>query len=555
MSQADTFREINDPILSAASKEAPISLSTRSREQFIITTSNALGTVDRPLNGPNSVNPVFSIDGPACKTLRWNNCALRLRMNFTRAGTTDQPVPQTIATRGADTYPGMLFNSPSWNLAAQCIREVVLHINGHEFYRSSANFSHEFAARLFRNYSFEALEAKDETLLTPLFSSSYTAARNDAAWTDEAQLSNAAGINYNTVRPGAGVGFMHESPYINAGANGGVNYLVAPHVGSKEAAMRARKYCSGATHQRTLTRLLYFRDLFPTFPDALFSNISSIKIEIKFTNTLDLLEHSRIGNVTHANAQASTGLAAGVTYNGQVNVFRADLVMDSYSVEALQQLQQTAEKAAGTANIIPLLTTECISYKHNNGEHYVCPARSNIDAIMVMKPARGLEGGAAGTYTYQADGEYALFNAGESRYTADQVVTELANARTFIDSFQMRINNVPYPSSALELTTEIVANQRSFDPSLAYMEYKKACRKLGTNSTSVAVPYSFFSKTMPFIMLRWHSDECPHRSNGPEQIIIQSNGGPAAGVDNCLIIMWRYIVFKINADGSVIKMD
>jgi len=580
MSTAEVFRQIDDPIYSNSLREAPISGMSKGREAFVITTPNGYGDAASPLNGPNNKTPIFEISGSNVKTLRFSQCALRLNMIFCKAGDPAAPVPQ-IVNNSTLTSRGMLYNSPDWCTAFDVIRSVTLWLNGQEVYKSSDDANLEMIARVLRSYSHEQLESTmDNTVFTPCFNDhySYATSENDAAVLPTANLAG-----YLAARPCASRG-IQKFPFAMTTTNAsdvpvgadpgpatqgdasGYNPELNNHCLGDVLRERANRWCKGNTHLRTITKYIPFSILFPSMGDAIFRNLNNIKIEIRFAPTFDHLIHtsaiipsgadpSVAGESAHALGQTQV---AGRTYQGEVRVIKADLYLDSYTPEALKSIELAASKAGQDSDILPMLTTELIRWKYTPSNDFILPSKSNVDTLMMFKPTRQTFTAAAydgGNIfrRYQSNGQFHLFTNGEDpQYwrTADNAVAS-PNSTRFMQSLQVRFDSNPYPSNAIEIVSR-VNDQDCFNPTQLYHEYLKATKRLGRLESSPAVPLHIFKSTMPFAMIRPWSDESPHRSP-PQQITIQGRGGTES--ENCCLVLFRYVVYRLLSSGEIQKFD
>jgi len=569
MSRAETYRTVDDPIYYATLREAGISNQTAQRESGLITTPNGYGSLASPLNGPSPKQVVFDHAGADCKTMRWNNCALKLTMYFHLTGDTTAQLPQVTAVTNTSSR-GMFYNVPAWNMVGSLISSVVLYINETEIYKSTAgHFLEDFTARLLRQYSYETLESMDHTLFTPIYSKRYSAAATTAV-TQILAVTNAKG----SVRPLDGVGIpvdgdgvtVHDLatvtaanvPEVYAKADVGIvlgvdsiinlarneaitgyNADLNPYVSDANLRERGKRWATGATQRRAITRIIQFRDLFPTIPDGIIRNMRSFKIDITFSDSLDHLIH------TTTLAAGATTLGGATTFQGAVSVTKCELITDVYTPEALKQIQLATEKAGSSSDILPMLIPKVITKNYTSGTDISVGKFENVDSVLMFKIGRGV----AGTgLTYSDQGSTMLFTELTSLYAAQGLAS--ADSKTITD-VQMELGGYQYPSRPLIVTTDEINTGKSVDPTQLYYEYRKAIGRLNRLDGSPSIPLQYFSTTLPIIWFRPWSDEAPHRSPMNE-LIVRARGG--ADATNVTFVVFEYVVFRINADTSVMKM-
>jgi len=555
MSSAEVFETVSDPLYSATTRMAPLAAMTKSKDSFVVSTNQSYGTPADPLNGPNARTLIFEINGSQCRTLKWNECALRLNMHFTKSGVHNAPVPRVIEDFKPNIVPGMLFNSPPPFMVGELIRSVTLWLNGVEVYKSSDDFGAEFFARMIRNYSGETLENMDGTLFTPIWDESYSCALNTA----HAAVDPAAGARG---RPFVGVGMnMEQMTSLNTTAATALHnmaYNINPNAAGRALKRRAEIWCDGVanSHLRPITKFIHLRDLAPTFPNGIIRNLNSIKLEVRFSNSLDHLicTNSVSAGCTAVAVDTDAAVVAGIRavgdgagdastrmLSGDVRVTRCDLMITNMTPEALQEISLASEKAGNQADIIPLMMTELTKVSYVSGNHILLPAKSNVDTIMLFKKARTTMAVNA-AYTRQDSSQTLLFTDAAGRYKADQ-----PGASEFIQRFQMRVDNQPYPANPIEITDNGYTNLAQ-----AYLEYRKAIRRVDRIEGSPSIPYWAYKAAYPFLMLRPWSDAAPHRSPPQALTLIPEGGSNTTDVN---VVLFRYVVFKLLADGTVQKFD
>ena len=503
--------------------------------------TNGSASLADPLNNPTgSKTTLFVLGANSSQPFRWSTMMLRMKMVFHQLGNTAAAAPSTSNATGSTPATANPYNAPSWNMTGAFIQNIKCSINDTEIWSSTPNyFLQDWTARLLKNHTFDSLETSDHMLFTPCFDRSYTAstARTNAA---VAPLANGS----HTIKPA--VWDSLSSPYAAyvpdaLAANQFFAFVddYAIYGSSPQAKERGRRWMSGNTHLRTITKCIPFCDLFPRFPSTLLTNARQIKIEIVWTPSVDLLDH--FSTDTPASTDASASLIG------------CDILTDTYVPQSSQFNETMEEKLKGESDKVGFLSTQVFHLQYNAGTDLIIPGISNFDCVFIMQPARGFANGQAGAnaVTYNSFGQTLLFGnsalagtAGAIKQAAD---TPLAESIP-ITSAQMQFAGRLYPSSPIQ-TTQTINGGTCFDPTQLFAEYAKFAGKLDRRDLSVACPMWAFKGSMPFIALRPWADNGFHMSNQSSDLILRMQGGTASAID---VVVFRAVIAEVNADGMTV---
>lgn len=554
---SEVFRPIDDPIYQLSSQPLAVDKDTVHRTaSYVNAQTNGSATLLNPLNSTSGTKTTFTVNNPSGSKLRWGTMGLAVEMVFHQLATaatatavaTAAAVPTIAVTNVISPQPA---NAPSWNMIASLINSATLKISGVEVYKST-NFLAEFTARLLRHYDYDALNHRDEMLFTPVGSMNYCIGSAADATAVPADATHVLNI-YPEALPHMSASYFNAvqtagpiAPVTFAGLNPSTNPLAADALLRE----RARRWCSGNTHQRTITKIVSFLDLFPRISDCVMRNLRQFEIEIEWARTTDLLEHTAVvGTIGADGANA----AARTATHGAVSATRCFIITDAYAMAPTQAQEVVSEKVDGQNDQFMILSTRTSSNVYASGSDIVLPSIRHFDSLMIMQPARDYRTAATADETariYQSTGEFLLF--GNSNGTAKLTADEPAAAGTAepISSVQLSYSGVDYPSSPIEIgrtTNGAVAA----DFARLYQEYIKGIARIGRRDVAAAVPYAMFKSTMPFVYLRPFSDDAVKQSAEGKDLTVRIRGGSAltAPANTINLVVFYMRAFSISPDG------
>ncbi len=533
---------VHDPIYSATRAPVRIDADTLERSSVLYSAqTNGSATLADPLNSTAAPKTtLFVIGSSSASPIRFNTMGLRVRSVIHLQGNTAASAPFNDPEVAFHPSQPLGYNAPSWNLPGRWINQIKLSLNDVVLYESTPGyFCEEFSARLFRNHTFESLESKDSTLFTPCFDRNYTAttARTNA------QVDPGVGVApFAAIKPAIfdGVSGSYFSATYAAGPVSPVNIAGFTHSYNKwfespQAVERARRWILPNSHQHIISKVISFSDLFPRMPEALFSNVKSIKIEIVWAQGTDILEHSSTTAATMAD----------------MSLIGTDIVSDNYHPSSAAYEELVKARDSGVSEKIAFVSSQVVNLTYNPGTDLIVPSLTGFDGVIVMQLAYGRANGqaAAAARTYNSFGQTLLFGnnafatVGDIKLSADQVSVDALP----ISSVQMQFAGRQYPSSQI-ITSQTVNGAASFDYAPLYAEYLKFCGKFSRRDMTAAIPAWAFAKTCPIIALRGFSDATPHMNSQGGDLIIRMQGGYSSPV---AIVVFRTVIAEIGSDGSV----
>jgi len=555
----------DDGVYTSFSKPSVIDKDTRKRVTNVIAAaSNGVGTLTSPLNGPNTQRTSFVVRASGANKIRWDTLCLRVSMVFTKWGDTTHAAPSTGVTDADAVVLGMPFNSPSWNMVFNLISSVSLKMNNAEVYNSSqgSSYANEVTARLFRYFSYEALNSMGTMLFTPVGSQEYMigSARPATVLAPTGAIWQAIKpTNYDSISCPY-FGFTKADPIAAASTFAGFTPDYNPNAKDALLKERARRWCSGDTHCRVITMEIPMIVLTPIITRGIIKNLNELVLDITWSNSLDHLEHTAI------NAdETSAGTMIAATW-GQVCVTACDLVTDSYTPSVEQFATDVKEKTQGVSDIIEMHKTSVARIDYSSGSDITISNMRNLQAVYIMQPARGFYnhlssvGTAADKRMYQSTGEFLLFgnsnnDAAAMKHHASEA---LANANSCpISSVQLEIGGEFYPSSPITIAKSPTSGTTAADLTMLYDQYLKSIAKLGRRDLSPAVPYWMFSSTCPFIAISPCPDNGSTLTREGKNLTIHMTGGTSNALPSnaIYIITFEYKAYRINPDGTCEVID
>lgn len=564
--QASEFAPIDDPLYTLSSVPVPVDKDTMHRTETVIYPNCGQALVTAPFNDATGGKPNLEFD-IEMRGRTWGNLALKLGMVFTLRGNPAAALPTTATDQEIDAIQGRPYNAPSWNMVASLIKDISLEIGGVEIWSArSDHYLEDFTARLLRNYSYEALNERSDMLFTPIGSRTYTIGHSG----EENTLYQAAAVAHRSdVVP---TGFGHLSGpwfgYVKPAAEDQVNPLLCNNTFfgynpesnqyTQDPALkeRVKRWASGNTHQRVITKLIPFQDLFPRIPNHIFKNVRNVKVKITWNPTMDLLEHFCI-------VGAAGTAAAHLATHGDVRLINAAVVTDMYFATPAQAAESVTEKqeaSAESADILRMLATRVDPIvAPASGSSVRISGVANFDSLMVIQPARGWRNLTAADTTvreYQSTGEFLLFGcsnnaASTMKLRADEPVA--AGTSEPVTKVYMTYDGVTYPGSEHIECSQTVNGAVCFNPIPAYREYVKACARTSRVDTAPAIPLEIFATTMPFIYIKPWADNAIHLNTYASDIQLYITGGTSwadkTGGNMLSIVVFHHKVFRIGVNG------
>lgn len=530
-----------DPVYAITRQPIHVDASSLSRAATLFSAqTNGSAAIADPLNSATSPKTtLFVFSSSTANPVLFDNIYLRMRMVVHLLGTPTSSAPfndPELLNVGPEAVG---YNSPPWNLAGALINQCKITINDSEIWSNAPGyFCQDWTARLLKNHTYDSLASAGHMLFCPIFDKTYlaTTGRNNAAVDPGVGVAPFAAIKpatYDTI----------SSPYL------AVKYTAGPtapvtQVGftsdynkwfsSPEAKMRAKTYITPNSHQRVITKCIPLSDLLPRFPPALITNGRSIKLEIIWTNTTDLLEHS----------SSTAATQAGVSLIG------CDLITDTLAPSATQYEALIKQKDAGIPEQFGFTSTQVYQLSYTAGSDLIVPGITNFDSCMILQLAKGFANGQSTTNarTYTSSGQTLIFGnstyatTGDIKLAADHVSSDALS----ITSAQIQYAGRLYPSTPIT-TSQTVNSGIAFDGTTLYAEYLKFCGKLSSLDRSAAIPYEYFCTTLPFIALRPYSDS-PRISPTGGDLVVRLAGGTASAIS---VVVFRNVLVVIDSDGSV----
>ena len=562
--QASDFAPIDDPLYTLSSVPIPVDKDTLHRTETVTNPNFGQALVTAPFNDASGGKPTCEFD-IEMRGRTWGNLALKLGMVFTERGNSAAALPTTETTQAIGVIQGRPYNAPSWNMTASLISQISLEIGGVTIWECKANhYLEDFTARLLRNYSYEALNERSDMLFTPIGARTYTVGHAGEA----ATLAQAAAVAHRSdVAP---TDFGHLSGpwfgYVKPAAEDQLTALLCNNTFfgynpesnqyAQDAALKERvaRWATGNTHQRVITKLIPFQDLFPRIPNHIFKNVRNVKVKITWTTSMDLLEHFCIVG------DAATS-AAHLATQGDVRLINAAVVSDLYFATPTQATESVTEKQeAGpeSADLLRMLATRVEFVElPASGSSVRIPGVANFDSLMVLQPARGwrnLTGANTTVREYQSTGEFLLFGCSNAAASAIKIrADEPAAAGTSepITKCYMTFDSVTYPGSEHIECTQTVNGAVCFNPIPAYREYVKACARTSRVDTAPAIPLEIFATTMPFIYIKPWADNAIHLNTytGDIQFFVTGGSQWTAKQNQVAAVVFHYRVFRIGVNG------
>lgn len=532
---------VRDPIYDCTKQPIAIDGDTLARTSITYSAqTNGSATLLDPLNATSgSKTTIFVMGANSSQPFRWNTMALRMRMVFHKLADTTAAAQSTSSTDAATGTPqAMPYNSPSWNMVGALINQIKVSINDTEVWSSiPTSFLSDWTARLIRNHTYDSLSTADYMVFTPIFDQKYTASTARAVTAVEP-----SGTVWHLIKPAVyDCASCMYARYIahNDAVGQFFGYIDSFNTwgDSPQSVERAKRWCSGNTHQRVITKAIPFCDLFPRFPESLITNMRQLKIEIIWNPVIDTLDHY---------STASTA-----DTDGGCSVIGCDIITDTYIPQSQQFDETVKEKLQGETDNLGFLSSQVYHLAYVPGTDLIIPGISNFDSVLIMQPARGFTNGQATTdlRTYNSYGQNLIF--GNCTTAAAGLIKLYADAPQAdalpITSAQIQFAGRLYPATAIQ-TSQTSNSGTTFDPTQLYTEYKKACGKLSRREVSAAVPMWAFKGSFPFIYLRPWSDNGFHLSNQSSDLIIRLQGGYTSSID---VVIFRAVLVEVNADGMV----
>ena len=530
-----------DPVYAITRQPIRVDASSLSRASTLFSAqTNGSAAITDPLNSASSPKTtLFVFSSSSSNPVLFDNIYLRMRMVVHLLGTPTSSAPfndPEVLNVGCEAVG---YNSPPWNLSAALINQCKITINDSEIWSNAPGyFCQDFTARLLKNHTYDSLAGAGHMLFCPIFDKTYlaTTGRSNAAVDPGVGVAPFAGVKpaspdsiscpYLAVKYTAGP----TAPVTQVGYTSDYNKWFS----SPEAKMRAKTYITPNSHQRVITKCIPLSDLLPRFPPALITNGRSIKLEIIWTNSTDLLEHS----------SSTAATQAGVSLIG------CDLITDTLSPTATQYEALIKQKDSGIPEQFGFTSTQVYQLSYTAGSDIIVPGITNFQSVMVMQLAKGFTNGQSTTNarTYTSSGQTLIYGnstfatTGDIKLAADHVSTDALP----ITSAQIQYAGRLYPSTPIT-TLQTVNSGSAFDGATLYAEYLKFCGKLSALDRSAAVPFEYFSTTMPFLALSPFSD-MPRISSTGGDLVLRLTGGAASALS---IIVFRNVLVQIDSDGSV----
>ena len=392
--------------------------------------------------------------------------------------------------------------SPSWNLVFQLIRSLTCVVNENKQvidYSQDGSFNAAMMAKILRFFDRDTVNGMDQTLFTPLNgpNDSYTIA-------DVADAQYVVGVNDGCLA-------------------------------------RANRWMGANSHMRVVTKLIPL-SLLVNAPDACWYNAEKFDFSIQWAPTTDLLESANVVGVLPDGTR------------GGVSVIACDFLEDAYVMSPITSAEKAAGKAAGKPDILPFLVPEVRFMAYQPNAPITLNGITNVDAIMILQPARGFVNGQAGVNArlYTSAGETLIFGnsagpAGLMLLHADQPIT--AGYASPITTMQIDIGNVHSPELP-SLTTRTTNATVCLEPAELYYMYQKACAKVTRTEALPAITEGMYKSTLPVVAVRPWGDASMHLSSEGSTVNIMMNGGVASTV---AVVIFRLKTFSIRADTNIVE--
>lgn len=547
---ANILRPVDDPLYEMTQQPVPVSKDTVCRVASSITASgNTSGTPASAMNTTGKGRTTFELNQTSGMRYRYGNLGIKMNFIIADEAGTGVIVPGNTAT----DIPFTVIPPP--DLAVALMRYVSLEINSGTPIYTSSNVRAEYKARLFRNYSQDVLENLEEQLMLPIWS---THGRNtyNPRYYKITQLNDTYLSSFYTAVTGLTV--TESAASVTTAQMSSI--LKQPktyeRIIDQASYERGLRYCSGRTNSygTVITKIIPLRDLFPSIPDSLMTNLRRLKINIDWVESV----------TSPLTALFTAASSTGATYG--VHLLGAELITDAYVLSPSQSAASLQDKLTIQPDILPIMKTQTFSFSYaGSSSDTLIPSIKNLQGLMIFINNIKPDG------TYHDNGQTLVtdnssscdkiiygdaFQSGNGSYasaadvfrlnSSDPLVSGQTNAG--LTSVQISFQGRTYPESPLELTTS-VNSLLTPNWTKAYHEYLKFCNLHGRRDFRVAVPWNVYKSTHPFIALSPFSTEAPKlTTQGNDLIVRLRGGGETVSVSVIIFYNTQYVV---SADGVV----